>query len=125
MISSQKVSEIFQDCLFTEREIIQGEPIVEPIYVESISVKFGLHPERVKKHAKEIENILNDLPETFKVGWSFMNLGRTKEGELWTVMHKVCEQLMVLGIASKKIRYCSPKETWPNLPGGVPYIQII
>lgn len=125
MISSEKVSEIFGDCLFKDNEIIDGKPVVEPIYVDGITLNFGLHPERVNQYSEEIGKFINELPETFKNGWSFLNLCQTKDGGQWTGIHKVCEELMVLGIATKKMQYCCPKEMWAVLPGGVPYIQVI
>lgn len=125
MISSTKVSEIFDSCLFKEDEIIDGKPIVEPIYVDGITSKFGLHPERVNQYAEEVGKFISELPETFKEGWTFLKLCETKDGEQWTGLHKVCEELMVLGIATNKMKYCSPKEFWGMLPGGLPYIQVI
>lgn len=125
MISSEKVSEIFGNCLFKDDEIIDGKPIVEPIYVEGITLNFGLHPERVNQYSEEIAKFICELPETFKNGWSFLNLCETKDGEQWTGIQKVCEELMVLGIATKKMQYCCSKELWGALPGGVPYIQVI
>jgi hypothetical protein len=125
MISSEKVSEIFGNCLFKDNEIIDGKPTVEPIYVEGITLNFGLHPERVNQYSEEIGKFISELPEPFKNGWSFLNLCQTKDGEQWTGIHKVCEELMVLGIATNKMKYCSPKEIEGKLPGGVPYIQVI
>lgn len=125
MISSEKVSKIFKNCLFKDSEVIDGKPVIEPIYVEGIKCNFGLHPERVKEYSKDIESFINELPNEFKQGWSFLNLCRTKDGELWTGSHQVCEELMALGIASKNIQYCCPKDMWSILPGAMPYLQII
>lgn len=124
MISSEKVSEIFKYCLFKKDEIIEGKPIIEPVYVYGIRRMFGLHPERLKESIKEIENFIDELPEGFKEGWTFPNLCLTKNGELWTGSHRVCEQLMVMGIAIKKIKYLFDREMWHLFRGGMPYLQV-
>lgn len=35
------------------------------------------------------------------------------------------EQLVQLGIALGKVKYCLPREAWKNLPGGVPYFMVL
>lgn len=125
MISSTKVTEIFEDSLFKQEEVVNGKPIVEPIKADGITCTIGFHPERLNNHKKEIEELLDELPKEFKDGWSFLNLCQTNKWNTWTGNHQVCEQLMVLSLAVNKMSYCFPKEMWPILPGGVPYIQII
>ena len=53
-----------------------------------------------------------------------MNLCYDKYDRQWTGMQRSMEALMVLGIAIGKIEYMLPREAWPDLPGGVPYIVI-
>lgn len=125
MIDGFKVTEIFNKCLFKDEEIVNGKPVVEPVKVEGIMNNFGLHPVRIEESADEISGFINELPEEFKNGWSFLNLCQTKDGELWTGAHSVCEQLVVLGLGIGKMKYCCPREMWATLPGGVPYIQVI
>jgi hypothetical protein len=125
MINANRINEIFHNCLFKEEEIINGIPVIEPIEVNGITNNYGLHPKRIKESEDEIINFINELPETFKEGRSFLNLCQTKDGEQWTGLHSVCEQLIMLGMAIGKMKYCFPKEMWFVLPGGVPYIQII
>lgn len=125
MISSEKVSRIFTDCLLKKEEIVENKSIVKTIYVEGISAKFGLHSERIAQYSEDIKAFVNELPEEFKEGWSFLNLCWTKDGEQWTGFHKICEQLMVLGIASKEMKYCCPKKMWNMLPFKMPYVKIV
>ena len=125
MISSERVSELFMECLFKDEEIVDNKPILEPIFVKGIMTTNWLHPERVKESALEIEGFIKELPEKFKNGWTFLGLCQTKDGDFWTDLHQVCEDLMVLGMAINKIEYCSSRETWVNLPGGMPYVRVI
>ena|SRR3990167_5404338 len=128
MITAEKVSEIFKDCLFKDEEMIEGKPIIAPVEVEGIISRFGFHPDRIKIHAGEIIELLNELPEEFKEktggGWSFLNACNDKEGRQWGE-HNNMEQLFSLGIAIGKVKYCMPKEMWSMLPGGMPYLVIL
>jgi len=128
MIDPQEVDAIFKKCLFRESEIGKdGKPRgIEPIKVEGIMATFHFHPDRIEKHRDKIMEFLKEMPEGFSKGggWSFLNLCNTKNGELWTGMHSIMEQLVCLGIAIEKVSYCLPREVWSALPGGMPYIQI-
>lgn len=125
MISSVIVDSVFRDCLYKEEEIVDGKFTIEPIYVEGIVATFGLHPERVKQHAKEVKIMIDQLPDKFKVGWTFMNLCNTKDGDQWTGLQQQLEQLVVLGIATNNMIYCAPRPMWCIMPGGLPYIQVV
>jgi len=46
-----------------------------------------------------------------------------KHGVQWGE-HRNIEQLVVLGIAAKMVKYCMPRDMWGILPGGMPYIAI-
>lgn len=125
MIESNKVSDIFFDCLFKEAELADGKPIGAFIKVEGITQFFGFNPERIKKHEQEIENFIDELPDQFKEGYSFLKICETKDSYQWTGSQMVCEQLVSLGIASQKMAYSFPREMWRMLPGSVPYIEIV
>jgi len=57
-------------------------------------------------------------------GWSFLNLCSTKDEKQWTGLHERMEQLICLGMAIGKVSYCCPREMWPSLLGGMPYVRI-
>lgn len=80
-------------------------------------------------HEADIESMLLSLPEEFQSdkggGWSFLNGCMTKDGQQWTGLHAIVDRLFMLGMAAGKARYLLPRETWPNLPGGVPYIAVL
>lgn len=125
LISSKQVTEVFYDCLFKEEELAKGNPAEgEFVPAQGLTISAGFHPGRLQEHAEEILAIIDNLPEEFKQGWSFLNFCTDREGNQWTGMHKVCEQLVMLGIAIDKLEYCMPRDMWGMLPGGVPYIQV-
>jgi len=124
-LTSKNVSEIFEDCMFREDELVDGHPEPPMIEVEGILAKFGLHKGRIEAHTPEIVDLLTQLPPQFREstggGWTFLNACHTAEGEQWGE-HRNMEQLFVLGIAAGKARWCMPKDMWKVLPGGMPYV---
>jgi hypothetical protein len=128
MIEAQEVDKIFRDYLFKTEEVVDGKPVIEPIKVEGIGANFGFHPQRIEQHKKRIEEIITELPDKFNKslggGWSFLNACMTKDDEQWGEQINA-EQLVCLGIAIGKIKYCMPKAMWNIMPGGVPYFYIV
>ena len=116
---SELTHNAFMDCLFKE-----GEDTTNHVKVEGLTSMFGLHPQRLEEKRELVTALLAELPAEFKEGWTFLNLCTTKDGEQWTGMHRICEQLVVMAIGLGLIEYCMPKEMWVILPGGVPYLMI-
>ena len=123
-LTAGKVDEVLFKCFYKPEEIQDGKKPDGCIEVQGITRNFGFHPERIKENEKQIADMLAELPETFKQGWSFLNLCYDKYDRQWTGMQRSMEALMVLGIAIGKVEYMLPKEVWPVLPGSVPYIII-
>lgn len=116
---SELTDNAFMDCLFKE-----DKDTTNHVKVEGITSMFELHPQRLEEKQKLVTALLAELPEEFKEGWSFLNLCITKDGEQWTGMHRICEQLAVMAIGLGLMEYCMPREMWIILPGGVPYLII-
>ena len=127
MIKSDRVSEIFEDCLFKDSEVVEGKPIVEPLVGKGVIMDFGFHPARLPTYKIEILDMLKQLPDSFMRskggGMSFLNACNTKDGVQWGE-HRNMEQLFALGEALKLVSYPMPKSMWNILPGGMPYIII-
>ena len=129
MIDAKRINEIIQDCLFKEEEVEDGKPKegIEWIPVKSVSINLGLVKERVEKHKEEIIGFLNQLDDHFKKsgggGWTFLNACMDKNGFRWGEQINV-DELIALGIAIGLVSFPMPRESWKDLPGGVPYIVI-
>lgn len=123
-LNSQRLNEIFMDCLFKE-----GEPTEPNIQVEGVVSNFGLHPQRLEGYKSEITAMLAELPATFHQntggGWSFLNARMDKHGNQWTGEYRSMEQLFVLGIAIGKAQCPLPRNLWSSLPGGMPYYVVL
>lgn len=121
---AKKVDSIFHDCLFRDKELRDGSPIYPPVIAEGVVLKCGFNPYRLIEHNAEIDDILNNMHPEFKKGWSFLNLAYDKDGDQWTGMHRTMDKLLCLGLATKKISYCLPREFWGIFPASMPYIII-
>lgn len=128
-LSAEKVNEVFRHCLFKDEELPgDGNPPADAVLVEGLTQKFGLHPGRLEEKKAIIKSFLDDLPTEFHPadkggggGMSFLNMCMDKEGNHWGE-HPTMQELVVLGIATKQMQYCAPRELWSVLPGGVPYV---
>ena len=116
---ANQISMAFLQCLFRE-----GEDTTKNVRVEGITSIFHLHPERLEEQRELIKACLEELPPIFKEGYSFLKLCENKDGDQWTGMHKTCQELMVMAVGLDLMSYCLPREVWPALPGGVPYVII-
>ena len=125
MIDSDRIGSIFMDCLFLDKEIVNGKPILDPVYCTGINRKFGFHPTRIEYHKEEIGNMIKELPDSSDSGISFLSMCEDKTGEQWTGFHARMEQLLVLGIAIGKLEYVLERDLWKELPGGMPYVKRI
>jgi hypothetical protein len=114
MINPNRVTEIFKQSLSESGTIVEG-----------ITANFGLD---VVGKEDEIGDMLDELPAEFQAsgggGWTFLNACNDKDGNQWTGMHAVMEQLFCLGIAAGKARWTIPRDMWATLPGGMPYVSI-
>jgi len=122
-LTAKRVNEVFNNCLFRE-----DEPHDNFIKADGIQISVGFHPERLDINADEIKLMLGQLDDNFKSkaggGWTFLNMCNDRHGRQWTDFHRTMEQLVLLGIGIKAVSYLMPKEMWPALPGGMPYIVI-
>lgn len=122
-LTANKVREIFLDSLYKEEEEDRSEAVI----VNGMTMNVGFNPVRLNQHKKEIEELLNELDDKFKVnvggGYSFLCAPIDKHGNQWGE-HRNVEELFLLGIAIDKVSYLFPREIWGSLPGGVPYLVI-
>lgn len=123
-LKSEKVTEIFLDCLLEE----MPEDLNTVTIVDGITIKVVFDPEKLKKHKKTIVDFLNQLPSNFHEkeggGYSFLGACNDRNENLWTGEHKVMQELFCLGMAIGRVKYCMPREAWTTLPGGMPYLVI-
>lgn len=122
---ADKVHAIIMDSLYKTEEVPDGLPPADAVIAEGIRGKMGFHPGRLESHRAEVVAILREMPETFHKGtgggYSFLGLCEDKNGAQWGE-HTNMDELCVLAIGLKLGDWCLPREMWPVLPGGMPYI---
>jgi hypothetical protein len=125
MLTSERVEIIYKSCLFsTTPNVIDQTNVIHGIMSKTL-----FDPERIEQHRKEIDELLDELPEGFHEktggGWSFLQACVDKNGNQWTGMHLTMDRLFQLGMAIGKVEYVfDNRDLWQILPGGMPYIVI-
>ena len=127
-LTAENVTNVFKDCLFTDDELKAGKP-TEFVEVDGVATHVGFNPKRLEAHREDVASMLSGLPSEFmhdnpSGGWSFLQACNDKSGQLWTGLHAVVDQLLVLGLGLNMVKYLLPREFWKALPGGVPYFTI-
>lgn len=124
-LTSENVTATFFNCMYKEAP----EDTSEAVLAEGIITKVGFDPIKIKENENDIRELLMQLPDEFHVGkgggYTFLNMCLDKDGSQWADTHQTQEQLLLLGLAIKKIQYCLPRDVWSALPGGMPYIMIV
>jgi hypothetical protein len=124
-LNVKNVHNIFTDCMFKDNP----KPGTKFIPGWGITVSVGFDPERIEKHASEIKEMLDNLPDDFKAekggGMSFLEACVTKDGNHWGE-HKDMQELMLLGLASGYVKYLiANPQMWHIFPGNVPYFMVL
>jgi hypothetical protein len=122
-LTAERVESVFMNSLFAD-----GEDTSQHVEVNGVMARVGFHPERLKGHEPEIVEMLEELPENFRIenggGWSFLQACQDRHGNQWTGFHQAMDQLFMLGMGIGKVKMLVPRAMWPMLPGGMPYFGI-
>lgn len=116
-LTASSVEELFKEALCNEGEgsVIQGVVMSARMQIEGMEAR--------------IADLLNQLPAQFQQklggGWSFMCACNDSDGVMWTGDHQMIDKLVMLGLASKQVEFLLERQSWPVLPGGMPYFQIL
>lgn len=115
------IDSLFTSCLFRD-----GEPTDGAVMVEGITAHFGFHPDRLQAAVPELRALVDStVPDAFMSGGgggsSFLALAFDRLGCHWAE-HPTLQQLVVMCIGAGLADYCLPREVWPVLPGGMPYV---
>ena len=121
-LTAENVNKVLTDCLYKE-----GEDTTNHVAVKGVRLNIGFNPERLEKHKQDIELMLGQLPDEFKKetggGYTFLNACVTVNKNQWGE-HENVDELLVLGLAIKKVEFLMPREDWKKLPGGMPYFVV-
>lgn len=117
VLTSDNVNKTFMDCLSDNAD--------EVVVVEGVVHTVSFDKEKLESHREEVRAMLDELTPEFRKsvggGWSFLNACLNKDGEQWTGLHLIMEQLFQLGEGLGLIVCQMPRNMWDILPGGMPY----
>lgn len=130
ILDAAKVHELFTSCLFDDKEVDSIDEMLKSgkmILAEGIVEKIGFKTEKLELTKEEVKSMLNELDDSFHThgggGMSFLNACNDKHGNQWTGLHKIMEELFLLGMGLKMVKFV-PRFMWQTLPGGMPYVMI-
>lgn len=121
VLTSDKVRNLYLECLLKKEEIKDDAPIVDFTIAEGIRAVTVFNSERLEANKEKIVELVNELPDIDK-GTSFLTLCVDKNGRQWTGEHKVMDLLLQLGLASGILSYPAPRDLWSVLPARMPYV---
>ena len=123
LLTSERVHEVYRECLLKDEELVDGEPGVDFTVGEGIMRTVVFNSERLGKNKDTIISMIDQLDGIDEVS-SFMRFCMDKNGRQWTGEHATMDELMQLGVAADVIQYALPRELWPVV-GGVPFVARI
>lgn len=113
-LTAQNVEDLFRECLAHDGVEVDGV--------------IGKAMLKVDGREVHIRSMLASLPSEFRSsgggGWSFLNACLRGDGTQWTGLHQTMDRLFMLGIAAGLVHWLMPRDMWPTLPGGMPYVVI-
>lgn len=116
-LTARRVHEVFNDCLYSKT----SDRSIPPKTGDGIMMETAFGQDRLADNAVAIDYLLDELPEVFKEGMSFLQMCFDKRGRQWGE-HQNCDELLMLGLARGRLSYLLPRTMWKALPGGMPYI---
>ena len=126
-LTSENVVKIFRSCLFEDG----ADPTPEEYtVVETVQGgKVGLCNKKLDKYRDDIFDMLKqlstDFMETGGGGMSFLNACNDKNGDQWTGLHQIMNELFMLGQATKRAKFLMPRDMWDAFPGGLPCVVVL
>jgi len=118
------VMSTFVECIEFDSEHLSDEQVAT---VEGVRGQQRFSRERLAQNKATISAMIDRLPEAFSAesGASFMNGCVDRDGNQWTGLQPIVEQLFMLGMAIGRVEYVFPRESWPQLPGGMPFLRAL
>lgn len=130
-LTAENVSQTINDCLYTDEDVERmgrGAAADKAIVAEGVVSKFGFDPFRVEANRDKIVELLSQLDDNFHQdgggGYTFLNACVDRDGNQWAE-HMNVDQLICLGLAIGKVKFCLPRDFWDALPGGMPYFVVL
>lgn len=130
MIDAKRIHEMVLSVLWTDEETqthTTQQLAEKSAKGYGVTINVGLHPERLQALRPEIIGFLKQLHPDFmqsgEQGATFLMMVADSTGDTWGEQMNA-QELLMLATASGLAEFPLPREAWPGLPGGVPYVLI-
>ena len=123
MISQERVSVIFRDCLLRRGEIVKGKPTCPFVRVDGLTKNFSgfriaFSVNRLAGYSTELDTMLDLLPPEFHEGEGngapLKIACKLSGGGIWTDQLGYAEELILMGMAINRVELClarGPEDT--------------
>jgi len=119
-LTADNVNEIFCACLGATQDD-------DRVMVKGLTLTAGFSKHALDRYTENIVAMLAELPAEFHEqsggGMSFIYGTMNRDGRQWGEQHHV-EELIMLGIGINRVKFQFPRDLWPSLPGGLPYVVV-
>ena len=129
MISQERVSAVFRDCLLRKDEIVKGKPTRPFVRIEGLTKNFSGYRiafslDRLAGYSTELNSMLNLLPPEFQEGEGngapLKTACKLSGGGIWTDQLGYAEELILMGMAIKRVELCLARGPDDTLLGQSP-----
>lgn len=123
LLTVGNLTTLMMQCLSEDTTDANDESIV---IIDGMVRKYAFQKTQIAKYRIDIRNLLMELPTTFRKtdggGWSAIMACNDRDGRQWgEQIH--ADDLFGLGQAAGLCSFMLPREFWPTLPSGMPYVM--
>lgn len=129
----ERVHALLKKCLINDEALANAADANPALVADKVVIadavvhKLALSTAAIAENREEIRSLLNEMDRDFHAdgggGMSMMRMPMDKNGAQWGEQRDAAF-LTALGIAAGMARYTMPRDFWPSLPGGMPYVTI-
>jgi len=106
----------------------EGSKALHRVTVEGWLLRHTFSIGQLQKSREEIIRMLLCLPAGLRAdvgqGGTIGLMVMRNDHSLWTKDMPDVEKLLALGLASGLMSFCAPRDRWPSLPDGFPYVRV-
>ena len=120
-ISADRVNQLFSECKLRESDFDEDGLTCNFYIGEGVQGKSVFSIPRLNEHREELDQYISQV-RGIDHAPSFKEFFYDVDGNKWTEETVVVDMLVQLGMASNMLFFTMPKQLWPYLPEGIPFI---
>lgn len=120
-LTSERVCSLYDKCIMRDDDFYDDELTGDFTVSEGVNGNTIFMTERLNQFRNDIYECIEMLPGLNR-GNAFLKLFKDKNGIKWTDDQSVLDKLIQLGVASELVYFPVPRDSWKNLPNGLPIV---